>query len=123
MSAKVYQAASLIICILAEKFLVSDRYGYGGTLDLFATLTVGKEDFRELIDFKTGKAFYPTHYAQLAALWHLLVENGYAPENARLVKLPVEPDKDTFDEAQLVSLEKYWKLFLHCLSIYKMGIL
>jgi len=109
--------------ILVEKSLISRRYGYGGTLDLYAKLHMYEQEFKELIDFKTSPGFYPSHFAQLAAYLHLLEENGYSVENARLVKLGIIPAMETFGEAQLLELGTYWKLFLHCLAIYNMKVL
>jgi len=109
--------------ILLEKSLISHRYGYGGTLDLYAELTIGDRQFREICDFKTGSGPWPTHFAQLAAYRVLLEENGYEVENARLIKVPVDPSIQTFSESQLLHLDSYWKLFRHCLAIYKMKIL
>jgi len=109
--------------ILIEKHLVSKQYCYGGTPDLYATLTIGGQDFKELIDFKTSSSFYPTHFAQIAAYRNLLTENGYAVENCRVVKLAPIPEVDTFAEAQILSLDKYWLLFRHCLAIWKLKLL
>lgn len=109
--------------ILVEKSLVSHRYNYGGTIDLYAKLHMYGKEFKELIDFKTSPNFYPPHFAQLAAYSNLLEENGYYVENSRLVKLGIIPERETFEEAQLLNLKGYWKLFLHCLAIYNMRLL
>lgn len=109
--------------ILVEKPLVSHRFGYGGTIDLYATLTIGGQVFHELCDFKTGSGPWPTHFAQLAAYQNLLLENGYFCDNCRLVRIPADFEENSFSESQLLSLDKYWTLFLHCLAIYKMKLL
>lgn len=109
--------------LLIEKHLVSKTYCYGGTLDLYATLTIGGQDFNELIDFKTSAGFYPAHFAQIAAYRNLLIENGYAVENCRVVRLAPDPTIDAFAEAQILSLDKYWILFRHCLAIWKLKLL
>ena len=77
----------------------------------------------ELVDFKTGTGPWPTQFAQLAAYKNLLVENGYNCENCRLVKVPAKFDTENFAESQLLYLDKYWRLFLHCLAIYHMKVL
>lgn len=109
--------------ILVEKRLVSHRYGYGGTIDLYTTLTIGGQNFNELVDFKTGSGPWPAHFAQLAAYKNLLKENGHACENCRMVKVPADFETENFAESQLLYLNKYWKLFLHCLAIYRMKVL
>lgn len=109
--------------LLVEQHLVSNRYGYGGTIDLYATLSVRGQEFNELCDFKTGSGPWPEHFAQVAAYRQLLIENCYIPDGVRLVKVPANPSIDHFSESQLLTLDKYWILFLHCLAIYKMRIL
>lgn len=109
--------------VLVEAQLISSKYGYGGTLDLYATIDVSGTEFLELVDFKTGSGPWPTHYVQLAAYKNLLIENGYVCENCRLLKLPADKTAQVFSEVQLLNLDKYWEIFLHCLAIYKMGLL
>lgn len=109
--------------ILVEARLVSHRFGYGGTIDLYAKLTIGGQTFDELIDFKTGSGPWPVHFAQLAAYRNLLKENGHVCENCRLVKVPADFTVENFSESQLLYLEKYWRAFLHCLAIYRMKLL
>jgi len=109
--------------ILVEKQLSSHRFGYGGTIDLYATLTIGGQDFEELVDFKTGSGPWPTHFAQLAAYQNLLRENGYRCDNSRMLRVPADFETLHFSEAQLLHLKQYWKLFLHCLAIYRMKLL
>lgn len=116
---KIYQVKPILI----EKQLVSRIYGYGGTLDLFAELTTGISRTRELVDFKTSKDIFPTAYVQVAAYRQLLVENGYIVDNVRILKIPAYAEQESFDEKQLLHLEKYWTIFKHCLAIYKMRLL
>jgi hypothetical protein len=108
--------------ILMEKHLVSTRYGYGGTLDMVADLTIGNHVCRELVDFKTSKYLSNSYYAQLAAYNQLLTENGMPVENCRLLRIGVEPDECAFEERQLLHLDKYFRLFLLCLSIYNLHL-
>ena len=70
--------------ILLEKYLVSQRYGYGGTPDLFAEITTEFGQTRELVDFKTSKEIYPTTFVQVAHFppWscpYLYFTTGLAP--------------------------------------------
>jgi len=109
--------------ILIEKHLISRKFGFGGTIDLFAELTTDISQTRELVDFKTSKEIYPTTYVQVAAYEQLLIENGYIPDGVRVLKIPAYVEQESFDDKQLLKLDKYWLIFLHCLAIYKMHLL
>jgi len=104
--------------IVAETPLVSEKYGYGGTLDLYAYF----DDRRELWDFKTGSGIYETNIYQLAALNNLLIENGYEPpERVVPVNIPKSPD-DSFSIQSISAdnLKDEFEIFLSCLKIYKL---
>jgi len=59
--------------ILSEKALVSEKWQFGGTLDIY-----GKVDgLLTLLDLKTSKAIYDSHYTQVGGYYKLLIENGY----------------------------------------------
>lgn len=109
--------------ILIEKHLISQKFGYGGTIDLFAEITTEFAKTRELVDFKTSKEIYPTTFVQVAAYEQLLIENGYPPDGVRVLKIPAYVEQESFDDKQLLHLDKYWLIFLHCLAIYRMNIL
>ena len=109
--------------ILIEKHLISRKFGFGGTIDLFAELTTDISQTRELVDFKTSKEIYPTTYVQVAAYEQLLIENGYIPDGVRVLKIPAYVEQESFDDKQLLKLDKYWLIYLHCLAIYKMKLL
>jgi hypothetical protein len=104
--------------IIAETPLTSDKYGYGGTLDLYAYF----DGRRELWDFKTGSGIYETNIYQLAALDNLLLENGYErPERVVPVNIPKSPD-DSFAIQSISAdkLEDEFGIFLNCLNILKL---
>ena len=109
--------------ILIEKHLISRRFGYGGTIDLFAELTTDIAQTRELVDFKTSKDIFSSTYVQVAAYEQLLIENGYPPDGVRVLKIPAYVGYESFDDKQLLKLDKYFRIFLHCLAIYKMHLL
>lgn len=62
-----------------EKSFSSDRYG--GTVDLYCNLD-GKPT---ILDFKTSKNFYSTHFIQLGAYIQLLEEKDYKVEQVAIL--------------------------------------
>jgi hypothetical protein len=101
--------------VRAEAQLVSDRYQYGGTLDLVA------EDDRErlwLIDFKTSKAIYPEHVVQVVAyekLWH---ENFSREIQERRILRVGKEDVGDCEVYPFVPTNEDWELFKACLHLY-----
>lgn len=67
--------------ILSEVSLVSNQYGYGGTIDAVAKIN----DEIAILDFKTGGC-YPDHLLQVAAYVELWNEN-YPGEEAESIHL------------------------------------
>lgn len=57
-----------------EMTLVSDKLGYGGTLDWLAQIEIENADKLFLLDFKTNKNIYDTMYLQLGGYYNLLKE-------------------------------------------------
>lgn len=104
-----------IEALLVEEQLVSERYRYGGTLDLYGKMNAE----RVLVDFKTGKGIYPGMIAQLAAYGMLLVEHGYPVDRYMILRIGRNENEgfETFDTRN-VTLQR--KLFLHCLEIYNL---
>ena len=101
--------------ILIEQPIVSEQYGFGGTVDFF-----GKVDGQPtLLDFKTGKAIYPEFFYQLAAYEELLAERGELIEVTKILRIGRDEDEG-FEERMLGRLTKQWELFLNCLSIYNL---
>jgi len=115
-SFKEYIKGKVIKVIIAETPLISEKYQYGGTLDLFADV----DGFLELWDFKSGTGIYETHIYQLAALRHLLIENDYLiPERVIPINIPKSPD-DSFaiQSINANNLEDEFKIFLDLVDIY-----
>ena len=101
--------------ILAEKQLISQEYGYGGTIDCFCKL----DGQPTLLDFKTGKAIYNEFFYQLAAYEQLLAEAGHLIEVTRILRIGRDADEG-FEERSVGSLDKQFELFRHCLAIYNL---
>ncbi len=100
---------------LVEVPLVSNKYGYGGTIDLYADI----DGVPTLVDFKTGKAIYPEMVYQLAAYQRLLTESGHRLGRARLLRIGRDADEG-FEEKVVNGLEREWEVFGHCLAIYRL---
>jgi len=101
--------------VLVEAPLVSDEYGYGGTVDLYAEV----DDKPTLIDFKTGKGIFPEMFYQLAAYNRLLDEKGYATKDALILRIG-RNEREGFEDARAGDLSREWQIFLHCLGIYRL---
>ena len=101
--------------VLIEQPLISEKYGFGGTIDCLATL--GEDTI--LIDYKTGKALYPEMFYQLAGYRQLLEENGHTVNGARILRIGREEQGD-FEERIVSNLDKEWEVFTHCLGIYNL---
>ena len=100
--------------ILVETGLISEKYKYGGTLDLYCELN-GK---KTLLDWKTGSGFYETHKIQLSANKQLLEENGYKVEECRLLGIGRDSKEET-QEILVNSMDLRFKKFLNLLEIYQ----
>ena len=99
--------------ILCETPMVSDSYGYGGTVDLYCKL----DGVPTLVDFKTGKAIYDEYFVQLAAYVKLLRENGYAVENVRILRIGRD-ETEGFEERVVADTGTYFKIFQSLLTVY-----
>jgi len=102
--------------IMIEKSLVSDRYNFGGTIDIY-----GKIDGKfELIDLKTGSGIYDEHYIQVGGgYWILLKENKHRLVQARILNIP-RANSERFDEKIVPQIKCCKKIFLNCLENYKL---
>jgi len=101
--------------IMAEEQLVSDEFGFGGTIDCFCEL----DGQPTLLDFKTGKALYPEMFYQLAAYSYLLTEGKHPVKAARILRIGRDEDEG-FEERLITDTTKYLEIFKHCLAIYNL---
>lgn len=98
--------------IKCELQMVSDKYFFGGTVDIYCILN-GK---KTLIDLKTSKSVYPEHFIQTAAYKILLEENGYPVEECRILRIGRSPEEG-FEEVIVPNIEIYGRKFLKCVDI------
>ncbi len=102
--------------ILCEEPLVSEVYGFGGTIDMFATV----DDIPTIVDYKTGKAIYPEHIYQVAAYRQLLIERDMQfPRAVRILQIGRD-ETEGFSEKVVIDTTREWALFEHCLAIYQL---
>ena len=101
--------------VLIEKPLVSERFCFGGTSDLYARI----DGVKELIDLKSGTAIWPEFVIQVSAYRQLLRENGHEVTKVRLLNIP-RSKTESFQELipSDTVLDLNWELFLHLLEIY-----
>ena len=110
--------------IESELQLVSEVDGFGGTVDLYCTLTDSKGTLpgkRTLVDFKTGQSgIYAEHGHQTAGGYRLLLEaNGRPVEQVLIIRV---------GKTDAMDLETKWighwglheSIFLACLGLYRL---
>lgn len=101
--------------ILSEEPIVSETYGYGGTVDVYADI----DGVATLLDIKTSKGIYPEMMHQVAAYRQLLVEHSYPVDQVLIVRIGRNPDEG-FESRVINGLDKHWEVFQHCLAIYEL---
>ena len=97
--------------VISERALVSEKYGFGGQLDIFIVTNC------KLVDIKTSNGIYESHWLQLAGYDILLKENGYKVDEHQILWLPKD---DRFDCPIRTDLRKEKAIFKHLLGIYKL---
>jgi hypothetical protein len=107
----------VIEIVECEKPMVSQKFGYGGTLDLLAYIN-GKLC---LCDFKSSNGIYIDYWYQLAAYGNLVEENVETPliEQYHILRFGKDMNND-FEDKFLTDLDNHWQVFHHCLQVYKL---
>ena len=102
----------------SEIALVSEKYQYGGTIDILAYV----DDVLTLIDIKTCKAIYKDHYLQVGGgYFPLLVEHDYKVQDAVILRVGRSEDEGLDAEIKKISnLPKWQEMFLNCRDIYNL---
>jgi hypothetical protein len=100
---------------LIEQPLVSERYGYGGTIDYFGLV----DEIPTLVDYKTGNGLYWEHSIQCAAYAYLLREHGKDLRAARVLR--IGRSDEGYQEKVLTGEETRtnFRVFLHLLEVYR----
>lgn len=101
--------------IACEAELISEKYGYGGTVDMWCRV----DGVPTILDYKTGKAIYTEHIYQVAAYRQLIEENGGKPEAVRILQIGRD-ETEGFSEKTVTDTSREWQVFEHCLAIYRL---
>jgi len=99
--------------IYIEKPMVSNKYLYGGTLDLYCKLN----GVYALVDFKTGFFKYK-HRIQLSAYKNMLLENGCIVERCYILSLKENGEKP-YNLVECWPLDNEFVAFLGLLQAYR----
>lgn len=113
-----WESKNPVIPVMVEERLVSERYQYGGTPDLYAICN--KE--LVLVDFKTNaKGIYPEMVYQVSAYRQLFVEAGLGVSRATILRLG-RTDPEGAEERILTDYEMNvgFEIFIRALEIYKL---
>jgi hypothetical protein len=97
-----------------EKPRVSERYKFGGTIDIPAVI----DDYLTILDLKTGSGIYEDYLVQVAAYCHLFEEvEGEKSERIILLNVPRTPDEE-YDPATFgqKAIDVGWRYFLNKLE-------
>jgi hypothetical protein len=101
--------------ILVEEPMVSEEYGFGGTIDCLGHIN----NELCLVDFKTSSGIYPEMMIQLAAYKQLLAGNNIHVDKATILRIGRTSDEG-FEERLVNHLDKRWEIFQHALAIYQL---
>ncbi len=102
--------------IFSEQQLVSEKYQYGGCVDIYWKLD-GKYT---LTDIKTCKGIYSEQHTQLSSYRQLLIENGYPVEECNILRIGRD-ESEGFDFINSKNLDLHFERFEHCLEIYRLN--
>ncbi len=101
-----------------EKQLISEKFQYGGTLDILMVL----DGVRTLVDLKTCKAIYSDHFLQVGGGYMLLAnENIGDIKEAGILRIGRSEEEGIEAEYKPVpNILKFQKMFLLCLDVYNL---
>jgi hypothetical protein len=95
--------------------VVSERFRYGGTVDMVAKRNGGLW----MIDLKTSKAIYPSHKIQLAAYVHAYNEQEIEPVTEyHILQLNKEDGSFQHHPISQQVLDDSWHVFALCRKLY-----
>ncbi len=99
----------------SEKSLISELYGFGGTIDIAA---IKKKT--AIVDLKTSNATYPDHIIQIASYGQLWNENY--PDNPiqAYYLLRLGKEDGSFHYSYWPELSNAWNAFKHLLELHKL---
>jgi hypothetical protein len=98
--------------VLSEQPLISEKYQFGGTPDIYGTLN-GQQ---VIIDIKTGSGLYADYLLQVTGYKMLLEENGHKVDKAILLRVGRD-ESEGFETKELSQFAPYEKIFTNLLEI------
>lgn len=103
--------------VYSELQMVSEQYGYGGTLDCIAR---DKNERLVLLDFKVTGGFYVSQNFQLSGYRNLFHENNPMKviDRSYIVRIPKEQG-ERVETKEFYSMDKQFAVFLAQLNLYK----
>lgn len=113
-----WEALNPIRPIMSEVPLISERYQYGGTPDLYALC----DKDLIIVDFKTNaKGIFDENVYQVAAYENLFIENGYRVTRVHILRIGRQ-DREGFEEKIVTrsELDAGFEIFLRCNDIYRL---
>jgi len=110
-----WEKAHTIKPILVECPMVSEQYGYGGTLDLYAEI----DGRLWLVDFKTGGFYEDPCFIQSAAYRQMLIEHGYQVDDALVLQIQRGKKKPKPHEVD-TDWQHDFRKFMVCLELYNL---
>jgi hypothetical protein len=120
-----WRKAANLSPVLLEQTLVSERYGYAGTMDFAGEVDTDGGSCRAHVvgDFKTGKGIYAESLLQNAAYVHAEVEMGIATPGTcgLVVRLPKVATDPAFETRFITSEEvkRHFKVFLAVFDLWR----
>lgn len=108
-----YKKRHAIEPIFMERSMVSEKYRYGGILDLYCRL----DGALALLDFKTSKAIYDEMWYQVAAYKQMLIEAGLEVEECHILQIGRD-ETEGFNTQMRKNLDTEFEIFKHALGIY-----
>jgi hypothetical protein len=111
-----WERRHVVEVVMAEKPLVSDKHGFGGTPDVYANV----DGIPTLMDFKTGKGIYDEMLYQVGGGYSLLLkEHGYPVERAWILNVP-RTESEGWAERIETDLHKFEQVFLATLNLHRL---
>ena len=100
--------------IASEKQYVSDRFRFGGTVDVLAKI----DGVTTILDFKTGKAIYDEMFYQVAAYAELVAETGLRVDAIRILQIG-RTGAEGFTERVMTDWSLEWEWFKAMRAVYQ----
>lgn len=99
--------------LFSERALISEKYRYGGTIDIFAEVN-GR---RALVDLKTGRGIYRDYWYQTSAYAELLKENGEPVDEITILRAG-RVGSEGFEVRTVTDWSLYFDAFLSMRALY-----